>query len=142
MVVKKNGIATVGDTCLFVSVRDGVMKSNDWGNSFHRVLTTQSTHTIMADKSGHLYTGGTGYIYISDDVGVTWDSAEIESDVPVIQMIEDKDGDTYAITSDLYEGNTYNGDGLFYSNNKGKSWVSRNNGLNNFLVCDRIATDQ
>ena len=138
----KTGITTIGDTCLFVSVRDGVMKSNDWGNSFHRVLTAQATHTIMADKSGYLYAGGTGYIYISDDIGLTWDSVKIETEVPVLQMIEDKDGDIFAITSDLYESNIYAGDGVFYSGNKGKNWESRNNGLNHFLVCDRMATDQ
>lgn len=133
----KTGISLVNDTILFVGTTTGVLKSADEGNHFEQVLSASSVHTVFASSSGTVWAGGTGKVYFSEDLGTSWDSVSINSVHPVKQIIENNYGALFAITGDFNDG-----DGVFCSENNGKTWESRNNGLGFLKGCDKIATDK
>ncbi|WP_372949618.1 T9SS type A sorting domain-containing protein [Mariniphaga sp.] len=133
----KTGITLVDDSVLYVSTTTGVLKSTDDGNHFEQVLSASSVHTVFASSSGTVFAGGTGKIYFSEDSGITWDSVAINSVYPVKQIIENKYETLFAITGVEDEG-----DGVFCSEDDGKTWESRNNGLGYLKGCERIAVDK
>ncbi|MGC9353302.1 MAG: T9SS type A sorting domain-containing protein, partial [Mariniphaga sp.] len=87
--------------------------------------------------SGTVFAGGTGKIYFSENAGITWDSAVINSVYPVKQIIENKYEILFAITGVEDEG-----DGVFCSEDNGKTWEDRNNGLGMLRGCEQIAADK
>lgn len=133
----KTGITLVDDSVLFVSTTNGILKSTDEGKHFEQVLSASSGHTIFASSNGNILAGGKGKIYVSEDLGAFWDSVSLSSDYPVKQIIENKYHALFAITGDLNQG-----DGVFYSEDNGKTWESRNNGLGILRGCEKIAADK
>jgi photosystem II stability/assembly factor-like uncharacterized protein len=120
----KTGLALLNDSVLFVATTTGVLKSTDEGKSFEQVLSASAVHTVFASSPGSVFAGGTGRIYYSDDIGTSWDSVVLNSAYPVKQIIQNKNGALFAITGDYNEG-----DGVYYSEDNGKTWETRNNGL-------------
>jgi hypothetical protein len=133
----KTGITLIDDSILFVGTTTGVLKSTDEGNHLEQVLKAFAVHTVFASSSGIVFAGGTGKIYFSEDLGITWDSVSINSVYPVKQIIENKYKSLFAITGVGDEG-----DGVFCSENDGKTWETRNNGLNSLKGCNGIAADK
>lgn len=133
----KTGITLVNDSVLCVSTTTGVLKSTDDGNHFEQVLSAFAVHTIFASSSGTVFAGGTGKIYYSEDLGATWDSVSLNSVYPVKQIIENDYEILFAITGVEDEG-----DGVFCSEDDGKTWEPRNNGLGFLRGCERIAADK
>lgn len=133
----KTGITLVDDSVLFVGTTTGVLKSTDDGNHFEQVLAASSVHTVFASSSGTVFAGGTGKIYFSEDLGKTWDSVSLNSGYPVKQFIENRYETLFAITGEYDEG-----DGVFCSEDGGRNWEKRNNGLGNLKGCERIAADK
>lgn len=133
----KTGIALLNDSLLFVATTTGVLKSSDEGKSFEQVLSASAVHTVFVAPPGSIYAGGTGMIYYSDDTGTSWDSVSLNSAYPVKQIIENKNGALFAITGEYNEG-----EGVFFSEDDGRTWETRNNGLGNLKGCERIAADK
>ncbi len=133
----KTGITLVDDSVLYVSTTTGVLKSTDDGTHFEQVLSAFAVHTVFASSSGTVFAGGTGKIYFSENWGATWDSVSLNSVYPVKQIIENKYGILFAITGVENEG-----DGVFCSEDNGKTWEDRNNGLGILKGCERIAVDK
>ncbi|ELR72474.1 hypothetical protein C900_01469 [Fulvivirga imtechensis AK7] len=65
----------------------------------------------------------------------------LQSPFPVVQLIENHQGHLLAITGALDVDLGYVGDGVFYSDDGGKSWANRNNGLGIYKSCEKIAID-
>jgi hypothetical protein len=133
----KTGITLVDDSVLLVGTTTGVLKSTDDGNHFEQVLSAFAVHTVFASSSRTVFAGGTGKIYFSEDLGTAWDSVSLNSVYPVKQIIENKYGILFAITGVEDEG-----DGVFCSEDNGKTWEDRNNGLGILKGCERIAADK
>ena len=135
----KVGITVAGDTCLFVALENGIIRSCNEGGNFEQVLKASVTCSIYTTKNGKLMAGGAGRIFYSGNGGQTWDSVMLNSNYPVIQFIENHNGGLFAITG-FNPG--YVGDGILYSGNAGLSWTQRNNGLGIYRCCERVAIDK
>jgi hypothetical protein len=133
----KTGITLINDSVFFVSTTNSVLRSTNEFNQLELILTASEIQTLFASASGKIYAGGTGKIFFSDDLGVNWDSTEINTTYPIKQFVENTDGNLFAITGVYDEG-----DGVFFSGDKGLSWTKRNNGLGWYLGCDKIAADK
>ncbi len=137
----KTGIALSQDSVLFVGLYDGIIQSHDGGNSFDTSLRCPVIFSLYATASGKVMAGGYGMIYLTNDLGVTWDSISLDPTFPVIRFIEDQTGGIFAITGMLSIELGFIGDGVLYSNDGGLSWENRNNGLGIYECCERIAID-
>jgi len=137
----KTGIALALDSVLFVGLTDGLIQSQDGGNSFDTSLRCPVIFSVYATAGGKVFAGGYGKVYITDNLGESWDSISLDPIYPVIQFIEDETGGIFAITGMLSVELGYIGDGVLYSNDGGLSWENRNNGLGIYECCERIAID-
>lgn len=138
----KTGITLAQDSCLLVGLTAGVIRSCDEGYSFDKVLHTPVVFTIFSTRSGMVVVGGAGKIYRTEDLGESWDSVTLGSIYPITQLLEDHDGGLFAISGTLDVELGFVGDGVFYSADQGNTWTKRNQGLGNYLSCERIAIDK
>lgn len=138
----KTGIAAIGDSCLIAGLTDGVLRSFNEGQSWEKVLDAGAVYTVFATTAGEVLAGGAGKIYFSTDYGSTWDAVDLNHNYPVIQFAQNEAGDLFAITGALDILLGYVGAGVYYSGDQGKTWVQRNNGLGDFLSCNKIAVDR
>jgi hypothetical protein len=138
----KTGITVLDDSCFLVSSSQGVMVSCDQGHSLEMMLASSAIFTVFAAPSGTILAGGAGKIFTSTDKGVSWDSVSIGGTHPVIQFAGLPDESLFAITGVLTIGSGYVGDGVFYSPDSGQTWMSRNEGLGNFLGCLKLTIDR
>ena len=137
----KTGIAQPDDNNLLASYRFGILHSTNGGNHFDLVLKVSSVFSLFSTSSGNVYAGGSGKIFRSLNRGQSWDSVSINSTYPVLQFAENPQGHLFAITGALDLEKGYVGDGVFFSDDQGKTWTQRNSGLGNYKYCDRIACD-
>lgn len=133
----KTGITKVNDSMMFVSTTNSVMRSTNQFQKLDKVLDASAIYSLFSTKQGTIFAGGSGKVFISDDLGMSWDSTLINTIYPIKQIIENSYGELTAITG-IYD----DGDGVFFSRDEGKSWETRNNGLNSYLGCDKIAIDK
>lgn len=139
----KTGITLTKDNCLFVGFKNGVIKSCDEGNHFEISLKSSAVFTIFSTKEGKVLAGGSGKIFITDSSGQNWDSISIDSPYPVIQFVENSNQELFTVTS-AYKDSLMDfvGSGVFFSGDKGLTWIPRNNGLGNYKSCGRITVDR
>ncbi len=133
----KTGIAISNDSVLLVSTLNAVLRSTDECYSLELVLRGKQISAVFAAQNGLVLAGGNGMVYFSDNTGLSWDSAVVNSNYPFTRFIENSNGELFAIN-----GVEDDGDGVFYSANKGRSWEKRNNGLGTYLGCQHIAIDK
>lgn len=138
----KTSITLARDTCLFVGLINGILRSCDDGDHFEFNLHSSAIFSLFTTRSGRVLAGGTGKIFRTNDLGQNWDSISLNSNYAVVQIIENLQGELFAITGGLDKEFQLNGDGMFYSGDMGSSWVQRNNGLGEFKSCERIAVDK
>lgn len=138
----KTGIVQLNDDHLLASYQYGILQSKNGGNHFEDVLRASSVFTLFSTSSGNVYAGGPGKVFRSFDQGLSWDSVSLSSAYPVLQFTENPQGHLFAITSALDTEKGYVGDGVFFSNDQGKTWTQRNSGLGNLKSCERIASDK
>lgn len=138
----KTSITLAGDSCLYVGLINGIMRSCNEGDHFDFNLHSSTIFSIYTTRSGTVLAGGTGKIFLSADLGQSWDSISLNSIYPVLQIIENLRGELFGITGGLDKDFQLNGDGMFYSNDMGSTWVQRNQGLGDFKSCERIAIDR
>lgn len=136
------GIALAGSDNLFVSYTQGVLKSTDKGKTFEPAFETLAVYTIFASGNGNIYAGGSGKIYRSTDLGQMWDSVSLNSLISVTQFIENQQGILFAISGTLDFDLGYIGQGVLVSEDQGKTWEQRNNGLGIYTSGERIAIDK
>lgn len=137
----KTAITLVDDSCLLAGLTNNVIRSCDNGYSWDSTLNTTSVFTLFTAQSGRIFTGSSGKIFYSDNVGDTWDSVSLNHGYPVTKIIQNVNGDLFAITGTLDLNQGFVGAGVFYSNDNGEQWVQRNNGLGAYLSCEQIAYD-
>jgi photosystem II stability/assembly factor-like uncharacterized protein len=137
----KTAVALARDTCLLVGLTDGIVRSFDEGNSFEHILAAPAIFTVFANSEGKVFAGGAGMIYISNDLGASWDSISTNSTYPVTQFVGNQQGDIFAATGMLSYELGYVGDGILCSEDGGLTWAQRNNGLGIYKCCERIAID-
>lgn len=133
----KTGITLINDSVFFVSTTNSVLRSTDEFHKLELVLIASEIYTLFATTKGKILAGGTGKIYISNDLGISWDSLALSTTYPLKQFVENSKGDLFAITGVIDEG-----DGVFFSEDGGLHWEKRNNGLGGYLGCDKIAIDK
>jgi hypothetical protein len=138
----KTSIALAGDSCLFAGLINGILRSCNEGDRFDVNLHSSTIFTLYSTRAGTVLAGGTGKIFRTADLGQTWDSVSLHSIYPVVQIIENLQGELFGITGGLDQDFRLNGDGMFYSNDSGATWVQRNQGLGDFKSCERIAADK
>jgi hypothetical protein len=138
----KTNITLAGDSCLFVGLINGIMRSCNEGDHFDFTLNSSAIFTLFTTRSGTVLAGGTGKLFRTADLGQSWDSVSLNSIYPVVQIIENLQGELFGITGGLDKEFQLNGDGMFYSNDMGSTWVQRNQGLGDFKSCERIAADK
>lgn len=136
----KTGLAGMQDSILFYSTPSMVFRSSDAGQHFDTIFTASRLYTLFLDSSRVLYGGGNGKIFVSMDLGLTWDSVVVGS-YPVVMFREAGSGNIFAATgtSDMVEG--YVGDGISFSSDAGKHWHQRKAGLPIKPFVDRLASD-
>lgn len=138
----KTSISMSNDTCVLVGLTDGILGSCNEGKQFNRILNSSFIYSLFKTKAGKIFAGGKGKVFISIDQGLHWDSVSINSNYPVLQIVENQQNEFFAITGGLDNDQIINGDGVYYSNNDGLSWAKRNNGLGSATSCERIAIDK
>jgi hypothetical protein len=139
----KTGITLTKENCLFVGIENGVIKSCDEGNHFEISLKSSAVFTVFSTKEGKVLAGGSGKIFITDRSGQNWDSISIDSPYPVIRFVENSNQELFAVTSAYSDSlRNYVGSGVFFSDDKGVTWIPRNNGLGIYKSCGRIAIDR
>jgi hypothetical protein len=138
----KTGITSLDDNNLLASYRFGILQSKNGGNHFEVVLRASSVFSIYSTSSGNIFAGGPGKIFRSLNQGLSWDSVKLNSIYPVQQIAENPQGHLFAITGALNLESGYVGDGVFFSDDQGKTWSPRNSGLGNYKSCERIACDK
>lgn len=138
----KTGIAQPDDNNLLASYRTGILHSKNGGTHFDIVLHASSVFSLFSSGSGQVFAGGSGKIFKSLNRGLSWDSVSLNTIFPIIQFIENQQGHLFAITGALDPEKGYLGDGVFFSNDQGKTWTQRNSGLGNYKSCERIACDK
>jgi len=138
----KTGITNLNDNNLLASYRFGILQSKNGGNHFDVVLRASAVFSIFSASSGNVYAGGPGKIFRSLNQGLSWDSVKLNSIYPVQQITENPQGHLFAITGALDLENGYVGDGVFFSDDQGKTWTQRNTGLGNYKSGERIACDK
>ena len=138
----KTGIIQPNDNNLLVSYRYGILQSKNGGTHFDVILHASSVFTLFSTKSGHILAGGPGKVFRSLDQGQSWDSVSLNTVYPIIQFTETPQGHLFAVTGvfDFEQG--YMADGVFFSDDQGKTWSPRNNGLINYKTCEHIASDK
>ena len=139
----KTGITLTKNNCLFVGIENGVIKSCDEGNHFEISLKSSAVFTVFSTKEGNVLAGGSGKIFVTNNSGQHWDSITIDSPYPVTQFVENSNQELFAVTS-AYSDSLRNfvGSGVFFSDDKGLTWIPRNNGLGIYKSCGRIAIDR
>lgn len=138
----KTSITLANDNYLFVGSPFHVHRSLDSGHSWDTVLNSSAVLNLFTSTSGRVLAGGLGKILFSDDLGNTWDSVSLGNTYPVTKIIQNKDGNLFAITGTLDVEQGYVGAGVYYSNDNGNTWSQRNNGLGSFLSCEQITSDK
>lgn len=138
----KTGIVRLNSETLIAGYQYGILQSKNDGFHFDNVLHTSSTFSLFAASSGNVFAGGAGKVYRSLDQGLSWDSVSIATIYPVLQFAENPQGHLFAITSALDTEKGYVGDGVFFSDDNGKTWTQRNTGLGNYKSCERITCDK
>lgn len=138
----KTGLAGIRDSCLFAGLTHGVLRSFNEGKSWQQVLHSGQVFTVHATDDGHVFAGGQGKIYFSNDYGNHWDSAALNLPYPVVDIAHNVDNQVFAVTNDIDTVLGYVGGGVYFSGDHGVSWVQRNKGLNNQLSCDQVAVDR
>lgn len=138
----KIGITGSDEGSIFVACTDGILKTTDEGHTWQNLLHTSSLYSIYAANNGVILAGGSGKIFYSNNYGVSWDSVSLNVKYSVIGFKHTSNGNLFAITGGVDQNLGFVGAGVFVSENNGKSWTQRNNGLNNFLSCDHIAVDK
>lgn len=138
----KTGITISNDSCLFAGLVNGVIKSINDGQNFETVLTAPAIFTIFSSKKGDVFAAGAGKIYRTTDLGESWDTISLPTFYPITQLIENNDGDFFAITGVLDIDLGYLGDGVLFSEDNGTTWEKRNAGLGKYTSCERISIDQ
>lgn len=138
----KIGITLTRDTCLFAATEKRILRSFNDGRNFERVLQASAVYSVFATKTGKMMAGGVGKIFISSDLGTSWDSVSLNTVYPVTQFTEGKNGELFAITGALNPEQGFMGDGVFYSADDGRNWSQRNNGLGIYKSCEKIAIDK
>ncbi len=138
----KTGIALSGDTALFVSSTNTVLRSYDEGRNFQRVLTTASPLvSLFANAEGKVWAGSIGKIYRSRDYGKTWDSIKLSHNYLITQFLKVKNGLLFSISNDINDTG-FVGGGVYISKDDGINWSPRNTGLGNNLSADNIVADK
>lgn len=140
----KTCLAGTQDTILFVGVYGkGVWKSRNGGYSWQNTLPGRSSVFSLRVTSANLVVaGGTGKIYYSRTLGETWDSVQLDTAYPIVELMEDRRGGLYALTRYEDEEVLPTGDGVFYSAGNVLAWQKRNQGLPPRAACEHIATDR
>lgn len=138
----KTGIVQPADNNLLSSYRYGILQSKNGGTHFEIVLKASSVFSIFSTSSGNVYAGGPGKIFRSFNQGLSWDSVSLNSTYPVLQFAENPQGHLFAITGALDTEKGYVGDGVFFSDDQGKTWTQRNSELGNYKAVERIACDK
>lgn len=138
----KTAITIAQDSCIFLGTVDKVLRSCDNNFSWDTTLHSKNIFSLFTTGNGRILAGGAGLIFYTNDNGDTWDSVALQHNYPVIKFIQTNDGDIFAITGILDIEKGFVGAGVYYSDNNGKQWEQRNNGLGNFLSCEQIATDR
>lgn len=138
----KTGLVQLNDDYLLASYQYGILQSKNGGNHFDNVLHTSSLFSLFSTRSGNVYAGGSGKIFRSLNQGLSWDSVSLSTNYPVLQFTENPQGQLFAITGALDVEKGYVGDGVFFSDNQGKTWAQRNSGLGNYKSCERITCDK
>lgn len=116
----------------------------DWGGTFRskdngenwEMLTDYGAVALSVNKKGYVYAGRWDGLYRSKDNGENWELLNNGLPELIIPCIEyDKSGGIYVGTG-YYE----NGDGVYYSNNDGDSWIHL--GLADTIVQSVMVTDE
>ncbi|HRP02125.1 MAG TPA: hypothetical protein PLE30_05690 [Candidatus Kapabacteria bacterium] len=98
-----------------------IFVSEDFGNSVTKINDGMQAKFIIGlySDNGLLYGHASKtYIYMSDDLGLTWDSIQVVPDQWIKKM---------AVNGKIIVANTSNG--LYISTNSGKTWQKRENGI-------------
>ena len=136
----KTAIALKGDSTLFVATVAGIIRSYNQANKFDTCFTNPEILSLLVTANQSILAGGMGKIYRSTNNGQTWDSAVLNNNYGITQILQLPNGHVFAISAaiDL----TFNGGGVYYSDNDGATWVQRNTGLGNYLFMDGLAADK
>lgn len=136
----KTAMALKGDSTLFVATAAGIIRSYNQANKFDTCFTNPEILSLLVTANQSILAGGIGKIYRSTSNGQTWDSAVLNNNYGIMQLLQLPNGHLFAISAAL--DLTFNGGGVYYSDNDGATWVQRNTGLGNYLFMDGLAADK
>lgn len=124
--VAPNGRVFAGSIGLFVE------EDNKWVRIENEDLNRIDIFDITMSDEGNLIVGTDFGIYITEDNGKTWSKMGLNN-----MLITD----ILLHGNDMYVG-TWSYEGVFFSSDKGKTWISNNTGLPDFTMVRGIIADK
>lgn len=138
----KKGLLAIGDSTLLTAVSMGLLRSTNQGRSWKLVRRTRPVYTLYATRQGLLLAGGTGVVYRSHDAGTTWDSVAVATVYPITTFTATTQGDLLLGTGGYDARGNDVGDGVFFSDDAGRTWTPRNAGFGTARSVTHLLADQ
>lgn len=136
-------ISPVGDTLIVGTIDAGIWLSPDGGDSWQQTLIPgegESIFSLAHMGDGLVLAGGEGKIFRSVDGGDFWETIFLPSAFPVRDFVRNSKGQLFLCTADYYDFTDW-GDGVFRSDDGGRTWQARNSGFVLNRAIWRLAVD-
>lgn len=98
---------------LFVSTREGLLKSDDFGDTWSQTNLNEVCYCFAVNSDGEIFVGTSKGVFSSKDK-ITWN----------FKGLRDKEITALAITRNIHIFAGTSRNGVFYSHNNGADWVS------------------
>lgn len=125
----KTCLTGLNDSILLVGTGQGIFRSGDGGKSWKHLLASSVVYSLYASDPGTVVAGGIGEIFYSLDKGISWHSVDLQSDYHVKGIVENSQGEFFAITGGMDPNEGYVGSGVLFSDGDLSTWETRNTGI-------------
>lgn len=117
------------------TIRDGIFKSDNNGNSWVQLLNTDTAIVkILVAGQGNIYAIGGNTVFRTSNNGQTWQRAAVNTQYPItdIEILSNSalivsTAEVVEVSPEVYD---FKGDGVFMSTDGGVNWVQKNLGIN------------
>jgi len=126
---------------VYVGTKFGIFFSEDWGNSWKELGLGNSLIFSIEFYGDYIFAGTqNNTLWISSDKGVTWISSKIPFDDYSLDIRDIKviNNELFVGTTHAPNGDSWQGKGIWVSEDFGKTWEERNNGIPEYLGVQTI----
>ena len=112
----------------------GILKSTDKGMTWHKLNSfSNKVNSIISHNNYLIVAANDNHIYRSSDEGLTW-KVDTSIYIPIKKLVSD--GKNLYASSNSVSNNLKDSIGIYISDDNGKSWKKRNNGIYRLSIDD------